>query len=436
MSVYKPKYRNPKTGERVECKIYWMAFQFHGQRIRESTGMPSITRAREVEAKRKRGLQDGAAGIRKREAPPLFSTAAAEFCERKATAWSASSRVGAKGSLAHLLPFFGKKLLCDVDARDIARYQRERLAEGAANRSVNIEVGLLRSIMRWRGLWARIAADVTMLRERDDVGHALTPEEESALLAECAASRSRILHPLVVLLLETGARLNTIRTLQWGSVDFASASLKIGKDKTDAGTGRVIPLSRRAIETLRFWSQMFPARTPADFVFPSEQYATSGAEDTFGFTEHVIVLESDPTKPISRIKSAWEQARSRTRLHCPRCADGRISEAAKPDGGFVCGACQWRTDELPVAVSKLRLHDLRHSAVSRMIAARIPLPMIAKIVGWKPGTMAKMAARYGHFSLEEMRTAVESIARAPEGIASGYPKNLPKSASDDAGRVQ
>ena len=28
-----------------------------------------------------------------------------------------------------------------------------------------------------------------------------------------------------------------------------------------------------------------------------------------------------------------------------------------------------------------RFHDLRHTAVSRMIAARVPLPIIAKIVG-------------------------------------------------------
>jgi hypothetical protein len=46
-----------------------------------------------------------------------------------------------------------------------------------------------------------------------------------------------------------------------------------------------------------------------------------------------------------------------------------------------------------------------------MIEARIPLPIIAKIVGWSPGTMAKMAARYGHFGIEELRGAVGAIVR-------------------------
>ncbi|MGH9485804.1 MAG: hypothetical protein ACRD1F_12175, partial [Terriglobales bacterium] len=69
--------------------------------------------------------------------------------------------------------------------------------------------------------------------------------------------------------------------------------------------------------------------------------------------------------------------------------------------------------------------DLRHTAVSRMIAAGKPLPVIGKIVGWSPATLARMAARYGHFSLEEMRAAVETISRKPEIISDGVPAKSP-----------
>jgi hypothetical protein len=48
-----------------------------------------------------------------------------------------------------------------------------------------------------------------------------------------------------------------------------------------------------------------------------------------------------------------------------------------------------------------------------MIAAGTPLPIIARIVGWSAGTMAKMAARYGHFGIEDLRGAVEAIGRNP-----------------------
>jgi len=63
-----------------------------------------------------------------------------------------------------------------------------------------------------------------------------------------------------------------------------------------------------------------------------------------------------------------------------------------------------------------------------MIAARIPIPIIAKVVGWSPSTMAKMAARYGHFGVEELRSAVESISSpATPEIPAGYPQNPPQS---------
>lgn len=64
----------------------------------------------------------------------------------------------------------------------------------------------------------------------------------------------------------------------------------------------------------------------------------------------------------------------------------------------------------------VRFHDLRHTAVSRMIAARIPLPMIAKITGWSHSTIAEMARRYGHFEMEELRKAVAAISTRPATI--------------------
>ena len=60
-----------------------MDFMFHGQRIRESTGMTSKTRAKEVEEKRKQALKDGVAGIRKQQQPFLLSSAAESWQESK-----------------------------------------------------------------------------------------------------------------------------------------------------------------------------------------------------------------------------------------------------------------------------------------------------------------------------------------------------------------
>jgi integrase len=405
-------------------KMWTMDFMFHGQRIRETTGMTSITRAREVESKRKQALRDGGAGIRKAQAPRLFSVAAGEWQDSKKLAWSPKMALIAKNSLSHVLPVLGKKLLVDIEARDVAKYQTARVDEGASGRTVNLEVAMLRQIMRKRGAWERIKPDVQMLPERQDVGRALTPEEEAALVHECGQSRSRILLPFVILALETGARYNTIRTLQWGNLDFANRCLKFGKDKTAAGTGRTVPLNQRAIETLGFWAQRFPNRQPDEFVFPLEKCGQAGKEESFGFTG-AVVYDTDPSQPIGDVKEAWEGAKRRTQRHCPTCKSGILVNREKTAKGYICESCEWKTAKLPAALSGVRFHDLRHTAVSRMIAARVPLPIVAKIVGWSAGTMAKMAARYGHFAMEELRGAVEAIS-SPK-IGQGYPQFSPQS---------
>jgi len=44
-----------------------MDFFFHGQRIQESTGTRSKTLAKKIQDKRRRELEEGAAGIKKRQ---------------------------------------------------------------------------------------------------------------------------------------------------------------------------------------------------------------------------------------------------------------------------------------------------------------------------------------------------------------------------------
>jgi integrase len=390
-------------------KVWWMDFHFHGQRIQETTAMTSITRAREVQEKRKQALKDGSAGIRKQQQPRLLSVAAQEWLEAREPAWSRRMAEIAKNSNNHLLPVLGKKLLVDIEASDISKYQKARLADGVSNRTVNIEVGVLRQIMKKYGTWARVQPDVHMLPEREDAGRALSEEEESALLLECGRSRSRILLPFVVLALETGARFNMIRTLQWKNINFSNRCLQFGRDKTIAGTGRVVPVNQRALGALTFWAQQFPNRIPEHYVFPLEKCNGAGTKGRFGFTGS-MVYDTDATQPIGDVKEAWEGAKKRTRRHCPNCKTGILGEKEKAKTGYGCIECKFETQELPAGLVAVRFHDLRHSAVSRMIAARVPLPIIAKIVGWAPGTMAKMAARYGHFGIEELRGAVEAIS--------------------------
>jgi hypothetical protein len=82
-------------------KVYTMDFMFHGQRIRESTGTRSKTLAQEIERKRRRALEEGAAGLNsKRNRPLLFSIAAEEYLRMKEARWESKTRLIAENNLA------------------------------------------------------------------------------------------------------------------------------------------------------------------------------------------------------------------------------------------------------------------------------------------------------------------------------------------------
>lgn len=418
MAVYRQKGR----------KTYMMDFSFKGHRVYKSTGETNKKRAEKYAADYRDALKDGARGLWSKERPYILGAAAEEWRTKpRKNPWSPSMQAIVAGALKRILPAFDEnRLLADIEAEDIAKYQRDRLAEKKrpSNRTVNMEVGALRKILIHAGHWPRLRDAVHMLTEREDVGQALTPSQERLLLEECGRSVSRALLPFVTLAVDTGARYDTIRTLQWERVDLQRGTIKIGKDKTAAGTGRTVPLNARALRTLQFWAAQFPDRKPEHYVFPAARYGLHGKKGHVGKGGEVRAYDVEPSRPVGTIQSAWEAAKRRTQLHCPSCAGGGLSErkpakrrggvAVEPTpAGYVCKSCGLSTDKLPDGAAGFRFHDLRHTAVSRMIAASMPLPIIAKVVGWRLSTVVEMAERYGHFQEDDMRRAVEAISAPP-----------------------
>jgi integrase len=335
-----------------------------------STKSNSRTVARAAEHARRRELEQGFNRIEKQRVAQLFSVAAENWLAAKKAHLAPRSVVIEGANLKHLNPFFGKMLLWDIRGEDVARYQAGRLQEGAAPKTVNLEVGTVRAILRKNRLWFAIQPDVRMLRASDDVGRAISREEESRLLATCQASRSRSLYTAVVIALNTCARYSELRLLKWEQIDFAARTLRVGASKTEAGAGRVLPLNDRAFAVLSFWAGLFPGREPNHCVFPTERYGAAGN----GF-KNPHTYNSDPTKPIGRWKEAWESAKIRAGVQC-------------------------------------RFHDLRHTGCTRMLEAGVPFSVMASIMGWSASTTVRMAKRYGHIGQVAQRRAVDALCEA------------------------
>ena len=109
----------------------------------------------------------------------------------------------------------------------------------------------------------------------------------------------------------------------WGKVDFFAKNLTVGKSKTAAGTGRIIPLNPRAVAVLTHWRSLFRGAAPEHYVFPHERYGLAGND------RKQCAYEIIPTEPMHRWKVAWESARKTANVAC-------------------------------------RFHDLRHTFISRL----------------------------------------------------------------------
>jgi hypothetical protein len=126
-------------------------------------------------------------GLKKRGRPRLFTLASEDYQQAKQPVLSERAFIIERSNLKHLLPTFGSRLVSDIDAADTDVYQKARLREGAAAKTINLEVGTLRAILLRNRLWEPIRQDVRMLKVEDTPGKALTNEEEEQLLA--ASSR-------------------------------------------------------------------------------------------------------------------------------------------------------------------------------------------------------------------------------------------------------
>jgi integrase len=273
--------------------VWWYKFNFAGQVIRETSKSTSKETARNAQRTRRRQLEDGYNGIVRREKAQTFPVAAKRWLDSRLPHIAPKTTALYNLAIAHLKKHFGGLLLSDIAGSDITSYQGKRTAAGAAGRTVNLEVTVLRAIMRKSKMWGAISDDVQFLKERRDVGRASSPAQEAALLQ--AASQPRYsdspLYVIAVIALNTAMRSNEIKTLRWSQVDFVHRTVTVGKSKTEAGSGRMIPLNQDAVAVLAQWSSHTPEASPDHFVFPACE-------------NHKV----DASRPITSFRTAWRSA--------------------------------------------------------------------------------------------------------------------------------
>lgn len=353
---------------------YWYEFQFNGSRIQETARTRSKTVAREAERSRRRELELGINGLTKRQTPPLFPAAADRWLESK-TALRPLGRAYYKQYVGKLKKHFGNRLVSDINADDIAALQRKRQGEGLSGRTINCEIATLRAILKKNKLWAVIAEDVKPLPEHQGTGRALSIEDERKLLDAIAESVSPALYPFFILSLDAGLRPAETRSLRkrdlnfkWQDGAIVRGELTVPKSKTEAGAGRVVPLTQRACAALTLWVSRFPGAGPDSYLFPFHHVGFAGNDRK----PHLWGVDLNRPMGTYSYKCAYDTARKKAGV-------------------------------------LYRLYDARHTFITRL--AENPAVSEETIRQLAGHVSPKMLGRYAHIRAQARRDAIATLER-------------------------
>ncbi|MGB8481728.1 MAG: site-specific integrase [Acidobacteriaceae bacterium] len=359
-------------------KIWWYWFSKDGHRYQVSTGSTSKELAKLAESQKITDLNQRKNNLPQKGKPTSFKVAAKKWMESSRADWSKAYVAIQNYNLAHLNKYFGKMLLNEIAPEDIGLYKGERQDEGASNRTINMEISTVRMILKSKKLWTSISDEVKMLPNKPRTkGKKLDPEQETKLLQACRDSVQPSLYTAVVMFSNTGLRNAELRTARWSQVDFLQKppTFTVGEmAKTEGSAGRVIPLNPPAKEALMEWRTRWPDAKPADFIFPSQKMMFKGA----GSAERgeMTAWGLDKTKPLASWKTAWRTAKKAAGVEC-------------------------------------RMHDLRHTFVTKLAETGTPVSVIEDLTGHVTKEMRKL---YTHIPLPAKAQAVALLDKPPTAV--------------------
>jgi integrase len=246
-SLYRPKLKNRPGMEPGRLSdVWWAKYYVNGVPVRESTGISADTKTPPAEARRFLKEREGrvATGqpIMRRADRVLYDELAADL--RTFYETTGRRRLDeVDDRLRYLDGFFARRRAAAIDAPLITQYvaDRQRAPRPPANRTINIELSLLKRMLRLaykHGKLARVPP-IDMLREAP-------PREGFFEAPESAAVRRRLpvdLQAAVAVYNTYGWRKREVLTLERPQLDLKVGTLRLNPGSTKNGEGRLVYLT-------------------------------------------------------------------------------------------------------------------------------------------------------------------------------------------------
>jgi integrase len=317
-----------------------------------------------------------------------FGVAADVFLEDRKPHVSERTHQLERNLLVPLRKHFGERALVRIKADDIGGYQRSRRQTGISRRTLNMEVGVLRQLMKRAKIWNIVAEDVKRDKENTKpIGRVLAAEEKK-LLFETAGSKDEwlVVYCAAVLAVNTTCRGVELKHLRWRDVDLFDRVAYIRRSKTKAGH-RPIPLNTdamAALSHLRLRATGFGSTDPEHYVFPACQRN-----------------KIDATKPQKTWRTAWRSLVKETAKQAGRAAVKTV--LAQTDRISAAKAAYRRAAE---PFKGLRFHNLRHQAITELAENGASDATIEALAGHMS---RQMLEHYSHVRMVAKRQALESL---------------------------
>jgi integrase len=346
-------------------KYWWYRFRFAGERIDEPTKSTSRTVAKEAERQHRRALEAGYNNFKeiRQNRVRLLEEIIDEYLTGYRLRYRSASF--AEYALGHVSRLLGTKIVADITEISVLRYQEDRLREKAAPKSINEEVRLLLKMLGDPGEVIRAHLKKTKqlkLTVHKRIGKAYDTEETESLATKAKSSRSPHMYPAFMLARNGGLRDTEIKTLTWGQINFVANTVQVGRAKSEAGEGRIVPLNSEVYQALidhcAWYRKRFGEIRDEWYVFPWGK-----------------PRPSDPTRHITSFKKAWSTTR----------------EKAKVKG---------------------RWHDNRHTLITELAESGAGDETIMEIAGHVDRQMLR---HYSHIRMKAKREAVESVIASRRG---------------------
>src|SRR5262249_12382501 len=146
------------------------------------------------------------------------------------------------------------KSLTKITAEDVLRFREWRSEGDTGPAMINMEVGVIRRILKRTKRWHLLAGDIRPLKEPRSIGTALTHGEKLRLLHIAGENEEwQRAEAALCLALGTTMRGCEIKRLRWCDIDFLNHSIVVRTSKTEAGQ-RLIPMNDEVhAVVLRLW---------------------------------------------------------------------------------------------------------------------------------------------------------------------------------------